>query len=323
MKAVRFHRYGGPEVLRWEEAPDPEVRAQDVLIKVEAAGVNFSDLMRLAGQYTTKDPLPAGLGVEAAGTVVRVGEQVSGIAPGARVLCRGARGCQAEYVAVPAALVNPIPASCTFVEAAAIPVVFLTAYHMLKTLGPVRAGESVLIQAAASGVGTAAVQLARLFGARVFATASSDEKLSLVKRLGADEVINYTRQDFLAEVMARTANRGVDRILECVGGDVLTKSVKALAPGGKLFVYGRASGTLPPLSPEEFFPKNLQVIGVHIGMPPWTPEQHKAALDELLALVEAGKIRPVVDRTFRMSEVAQAHDYLAQRRTMGKVLLVP
>ena len=323
MKAVRFHQFGGPDVLRWEEVPDPEVRPQDVLIKVEAAGVNFSDLMRRQGQYTTQDPLPAGLGIEAAGTVVRIGETVSGIKRGDLVLCRGVRGCQAEYVAVPAALVNPIPANCSFVEAAAIPVVFLTAYHMLKTLGPVRPGESVLIQAAASGVGTAAIQLAKLFGARVFATASSDEKLALARRLGADELINYVRQDFLAEVMARTTHRGVDRVLECVGGEVLTKSVKALAPGGKLFIYGRASGTLPPLSPEEFFPKNLQIIGVHIGMPPWTAEQHKGALDELLTLVEGGKIRPVVDRTFRMSEAAQAHDYLAQRKTMGKVILVP
>lgn len=123
--------------------------------------------------------------------------------------------------------------------------------------------------------------------------------------------------------MARTTHRGVDRVLECVGGEVLLKSLKALAPAGKLFIYGRASGTLPPLSPEEFFPKNLQIIGVHIGMPPWTAEQHRGALDEVLGLVEGGKIRPVVDRTFGMSEVAQAHEYLAQRKTMGKVLLVP
>ena len=322
MKALRYHALGGPEVLVWEEIPDPDVRAGDVLIKVAAAGVNFADLLRRQGQYTMTEPLPVTLGVEAAGTVVSVGSDVRDIQPGDRVLCR-ARGCQAELVAAPANGVNRIPDRLAFEEAAAIPVNFLTAYHMLRTLSPVRPGDAVLVQAAASGVGTAAVQLAKLWGARVLATASNGEKLGLAKRLGADAGINYTRQDFLAEVLARTDNRGVDRVLECVGGDVLTRSVKALAPGGVLMIYGRASGTLPPLSPEEFFPKNLRVFGVHIGMPPWTNEIHKAALEEIIRLTVGGKIRPVIDRTFPLQEAARAHEHLEQRKTMGKVLLIP
>jgi NADPH2:quinone reductase len=323
MKAVRFSQYGGPEVLRWEEAPDPEVRSRDVLIRVEAAGVNFADLMRRQGQYTARDALPTVLGTEAAGVVMRVGGEVEGFKPGDRVLGRAPRGCQAEFVSIPAVAVAQIPPGCTFIEAAAIPVVFLTAYHMLKTLAPLAPGETVLIHAAASGVGTAAVQLAKLWGARVFATASTDEKLALARRLGADECVNYVKQDFLAEVLARTGNRGVDRILECVGGEVLLKSVKAAAPGGRLMIYGRASGSLPPLDPSEFFPKNLQIIGVHIGMPPWSAEQHRTALEECLALVAARKVRPVIAATFKMSEAARAHEYLAARKTMGKVVLVP
>jgi NADPH2:quinone reductase len=323
MKAIRYHQFGGPEVLRYEEIPEPQVIPDTLLIKVEAAGVNFSDLMRRQGSYTSRDSLPAQLGLEAAGTVAAVGTKVRGFKKGDRVLCRAARGCQADYVLVPRVVVNRIPKTLSFIEAAAIPVVFLTAYHMLRSLGPLKKGESVLIQAAASGVGTAAVQLAKLWRARVFATAGSDEKLDLVKRLGADEPINYTTRDFLVEVMARTRNRGVDRVLECVGGEVLAKSVKALAPGGKLFVYGRASGSLPPINPEELLPRNLQITGVHIGMPPWNPAEHAAAMDAILKLVAAKKVRPVVDRTFPMKDVVQAHEYLAQRKTMGKVLLVP
>ena len=323
MKAVLFNQFGGPEVLRYEEAPDPALTPDSLLIKVEAAGVNFSDLMRRQGSYTSRETLPAQLGLEAAGTVAAVGAKVKGFKEGDRVLCRAARGCQAEYVVVPPLVVNRIPKALSFIEAAAIPVVFLTAYHMLKSRGRLQKGESVLIQAAASGVGTAAVQLAKLWKARVFATAGSAEKLELVKRLGADELINYATEDFLAEVMARTRNRGVDRVLECVGGEVLTKSVKALTPGGKLFVYGRASGSLPLLNPEELLAKNLQIIGLHIGMPPWSPAEHGAAMGEILRLVAAKKIRPIVDCTFPMRDVARAHEYLAQRRTMGKVLLAP
>ncbi|HET7876079.1 MAG TPA: NADPH:quinone oxidoreductase family protein [Methylomirabilota bacterium] len=323
MKAVRFHQFGGPEMLKWEEVPDPEVRPRDVLIKVEAAGVNFADLMRRQGKYTTRDAFPAMLGTEAAGTVVTVGADVREFKAGDRVVCRAPRGCQAELVATPAVTVNRLPEGCSFVEAAAVPVAFLTAYHMLKTLAPLRVGETVLVHAAASGVGTAAVQLARLWGAKVFATASSDEKLALARSLGADECINYAKEDFLVEVLARTANRGVDRVLECVGGDVLIKSVKATAPGGRVMIYGRASGSLPLLDPNDFFPRNLHIMGVHIGMPPWTAEQHREALEECLGLVGAGKVKPVISATFKLSEVARAHEYLAARKTMGKVVLVP
>jgi len=324
MKAVRYHECGGPEVLRWEEAPEPSVGAGDVLIKVEAAGVNFADLMRRSGNYHFKTDFPATLGTEAAGTVVRVGRDASDFQPGDRVFCRtAAAGCQAEMVSAPASEVLRMPLTLSFVEAAAIPVIFLTAYHLLKTLAPVRRGETVLIHAAASGVGTVAVQLAKAWGARVFATASTEEKLALARTLGADECINYEKQDFLAEVMRRTDGVGVDRVLECVGGDVLVKSVTALAPGGRLMIYGRASGSLPTLAPDEFFARNLHVIGLNIGGKPWTQAVHRAALEDCLALIAAGKAKPVISATWPLAQVARAHEYLANRQTMGKVILTP
>lgn len=324
MRAVRYHEFGGTEVLRWEEAPDPRPGPGDVLVRVEAAGVNFADLMRRQGRYHFTGEFPAMLGTEAAGTVVRIGADVAGVEPGDRVFCRtSAPGCQAEMVVVPVSEILRTPAESSSVEAAAIPVVFITAYHMLKTLAPLGRGESVLVHAAASGVGTAAVQLAKVWGARVFATASTEEKLALAARLGADECINYRTHDFVPEVLRRTAGVGVDRVLDCVGGEVLAKSVKALAPGGRLVIYGRASGDLPMLSPDEFFARNLQLFGLNIGGAPWALERHRAALEECLTLIAGGKVRPVISSVFKMADVARAHAYLAERRTMGKVVLVP
>jgi NADPH2:quinone reductase len=324
MKAVRYHECGEADVLRWEDAPDPTPGPDEVLVKVEAAGVNYADVMRRSGKYHFKTDFPALLGTEAAGVVVKAGKNVEHFTTGDRVFCRTtAAGCQAELICVPISEALRMPAALSFVEAAAIPVIFLTAYHMLKSLAPVQAGETVLIHAAASGVGTAAVQLAKTWGATVFATASTDEKLQLVRSLGADRCINYQKEDFVSEVLRYTDGVGVDRVLECVGGDVLINSFTALAPGGRLMIYGRASGNLPPLPPEQIFAKNLQVFGLNIGGKPWTQTQHRAALDEILQLVAEGKAKPVISRTFPMAQVADAHQYLSNRQTMGKVILVP
>ncbi len=324
MKAVRYHECGEPDVLRWEDVADPRPGPQDLLIAVEAAGVNFADLMRRSGRYHFKTEFPAMLGTEAAGTVLETGAGVRDFRPGDRVFCRtAAAGCQAERLVAPVAEFFRMPPGVSFAEAAAIPVIFLTAYHMLKTLAPVRPGETVLVHAAASGVGTAAVQLAKAWGARVFATASSEEKLALARKLGADETIDYTTRDFVDEVMRLTDGVGVDRVLECVGGDVLVKSVTALAPGGRLMIYGRASGALPMLAPDEFFAKNLHVIGLNIGGKPWTLAMHRAALEDCLEVIAAGRARPVISTVFPMARVADAHRYLADRRTMGKVILTP
>jgi NADPH2:quinone reductase len=324
MRAVRYHAFGGPEVLRWEEVPEPPVGPGDVLIRVAAAGVNFSDLMRRAGTYNPSLRLPHAEGVEAAGTVERVGaEVVDGPRPGDRVMAMLGSGCQAEYVVAPEALVYPIPAGLTFEAAGALPLAGVTAWHLLRTGAGIRPGEAVLIHAAASGVGTLAVQLARLWGARVFATASTDEKLAAVRALGADETINYARESFVPAVLARTDGRGVDVVLECVGGEVLAQSATALAPGGRLVVYGRASGASGTLDGDLILTRNLSVLGMHLGRRPWQPEMHREAFIELIQLAAAGRLAPVVDRVFPMAEVARAHAYLAERKAIGKVLLTP
>jgi NADPH2:quinone reductase len=323
VKAVRFHAFGGPEVLRYEEVPVPEVGPGDVLIRVAAAGVNFSDLMRRAGTYNPKLSLPHAEGVEAAGTVERAGAEVQGPRPGDRVMTMLGQGCQAEYVVAPEALLYPMPPHFSFEEAAALPLAALTAYHLLRTGAAIQPGESVLVHAAASSVGTMAVQLAKLWGARVFATASTDAKLEAVRALGADETINYAREDFVAAVLARTDRRGVDVVLECVGGEVLARSAQALVPGGRLLVYGRASGEPGAVGGDVILTRNLSVLGLHLGRRPWHPGMHRDAFIELIQLVAARRLTPVIDRTFPMAEVAAAHAHLAARRTIGKVLLVP
>jgi NADPH:quinone reductase len=323
VKAVRFHQFGGPDVLRFEEVPTPAPGPGEVLIQVAAAGVNFSDLMRRAGTYNPELPLPHAEGVEAAGTVAKVGAGVDGPRPGDRVMTMLGQRCQAEYLIAPEGLVYPIPPSLSFEAAGALPLAGLTAYHLLRTGAGIRPGETVLIHAAASGVGTLAVQLAKLWGARVFATASTDEKLAAVRALGADETINYARDSFVTAVLARTDNRGVDVVLECVGGEVLGQSAKALVPGGRLVIYGRASGDSGSLGGDVILTRNLSVLGLHLGRRPWRPDMHREAFVELIQLAAGGRIRPVVHRTFPMAEVAAAHAHLAARRSTGKVLLIP
>jgi NADPH:quinone reductase len=322
MKAVRIHRFGGPEVLQYEEIPLPEPGPGAVRIKTAGAGVNFADLMRRMGGYGTVD-LPTIPGLEAAGTIDAVGAGVSEFQAGQPAMARIAAGGYAEYVVVEASSVFPCPKGIDLVEAGGIPVVFLTAYHLLKTRGRMRAGETVLIQAAASGVGTAATQLAKHWGTRVIATASTAEKLDLARSLGADITINYTTQDFEEEVQRLTDGAGVEVILECVGGEVLEKSVRCLAPYGRLVTYGNASGKAAYLPAAEIFPANRSVIGFSIGRSPKGVLDHQAAMAEMLPLLEAKRVRLIVDHVLPMAEVAKAHVHLANRGTRGKVILVP
>lgn len=323
MKAVRFHELGGPEVLRYEEVPQPRIGDTQVLIKVAAAGVNYSDLGRRRGSYAIPQPLPVTLGLEVAGTIEQVGASVAGFSLGERVMAWVGGGGYAEYAKAPLEAVYRIPEGLDFEAAAGIPVAFLTAYHILKTCARIQAQESVLVQAGASGVGTIAIQLAKLWGARVFATASTEQKLERIRELGISEVINYRQKDFVSEVLRMTDRRGVDVVLECVGGEVLTKSLSCVVPMGRLVIYGRASGSLPMLDTTYILTRNITVSGLHLGMPPWHAGLHRQAMQELLELVEAGTLKPVIDRTFRLIEADAAHRYLAERRTIGKVVLLP
>ena len=321
MKAVRIHEFGGLEVLRWEDAPEPEARPHQVLIKVDAAGVNYADLMRRGGNYPGPD-LPASLGLEAAGTVAAVGAEVSGLAVGQRVMAMGPGG-QAEYVAVNGNFVFPYPESVDPVQAGGMPIVLLTAYHLLKTRGQLQPGQTVLVQAGASGVGTVAIQMAKAWGARIIATASTQDKLDLCRSLGADVTINYTEQDFEEAVAQETGGNGVELILECVGGPVLEKSLRCVASYGRMITYGNASGTPASLPAGEIFAANRTVIGFSIGRSPQGTLDHQAAMAELFPMMADGKLRLVVDRVLPMAEVAQAHQHLANRGTRGKVILTP
>lgn len=321
MKAVQIHEFGGPEVLKVEEAPEPKIGSGDVLIQMEAAGVNYADVMLRAGVYPVKG-LPVTPGFEVAGRIIDVGDGVTEVRVGDRVVAMVDFGGQAELVAAPAATVFSLPDSVSAAEAAALPVNYLTALHMLREFGRLVPGESVLVQAAASGVGTAAVQLAKLFGARVFATAGSDDKLALAKDLGADECINYTTQDFPEVVKAKTGGRGADLVLECVGGEVFEKSLLCLAPLGRLITYGVAGGVPATVPTPLLLFHNVSVIGFHLGRY-YQLKPNREPMHEILRLVVAKKIRPVINTTFPLAEVARAHDHLSQRRTRGKVLLTP
>ncbi len=321
MKAVRIHEFGGLDVLRWEEAPEPELRAHQALIQVDAAGVNYADLMRRGGNYPGPD-LPASLGLEAAGTVVAVGAEVTGVSVGQRVMAMGPGG-QAELVAVNGNFVFPYPETIDPVQAGGMPIVFLTAYHLLKTRGQLEPGHTVLVQAGASGVGTVAIQLAKAWGARVIATASTQEKLDLCRSLGADVVINYTEQDFEEAVNEQSGGAGVELILECVGGPVLEKSLRCVASYGRMITYGNASGTPASLPAGEIFAANRTVIGFSIGRSPQGRLDHQAAMSEIFPLLADGRARLVVDQVLPMSEVAAAHRHLAGRGTRGKVILRP
>ncbi len=321
MKAIRIHEYGDLDVLRWEEAPDSKPRPNQVLIKVESAGVNYADIMRRRGGYPGPD-LPSTMGLEAAGTVVELGEEATGLALGQRVMAMGPGG-QAEYVSVNSSFVFPYPETLDPVQAGGMPIVFLTSYHLLKTRGQMQPGDTVLVQAGASGVGTVAIQMAKAWGARVIATASNAEKLDLARSLGADVTINYTTDDFEEEVQRETGGHGVELVLECVGGPVLEKSVRCVAPYGRLIIYGNASGAQASLAPENIFPVNRTVIGFSMGRSPIGTLDHKAAMAELFPMINSGQTRLIVDQVMPMTDVAKAHQHLADRGTKGKVILTP
>ena len=321
MKAVRIHEFGDLDVLKWEEIDRPKPRANQVLIQVESAGVNYADLMRRQGGYPGPD-LPSTLGLEAAGTIVELGSDVVGLEIGQKAMGMGPQG-NAEYVAVNSNFVFPYPAEIDSTEAGGMPITFLTAYHLLKTRGNMQEGHTILIQAGASGVGTVATQLAKSWGARVITTASSQEKLDLSKSLGSDITINYTNQDFESEIDVITQGKGVDLVLECVGGEVLEKSVRCLSSYGKLISYGNASGVPANLTSTDITSANRTVIGFSMGRSPVGTLDHQTAMSKLFPMIIEGKAKLIVDSVLPMHEEAKAHHHLANRGTKGKVILTP
>lgn len=321
MKAVRIHNFGPTEdVLQYEEVPVPQPKAGEILIKVEAASLNRADLSLRKGAYRiSPDQLPVVPGRELAGTVEKLGDGASEFCVGERVVAYPSLGGYAEYAIAKATEVRPIPTGLTTREAAAIPTTFLTAWFALKTDGSLKAGEWLLVQGGSSGVGTAAIQIAKHWSAKVIATTGSEEKARRLRELGADVTIVVSQKDFLPEVMRATAGRGADVVLEMIGGDVYEKSLQALAPGGRLVSIGGAFGAIPEKPPALSEGRKATRFSITNYLKE-KPEEFKQ-LDEILKLVSDREFRVIIDKTFPLAETRAAQRHLEGREHFGKVML--
>ena len=342
MKAIVIHEHGGVEVLKYTDFPDPEAGPGEVLIEVKACALNHLDLWVRRGLPGIDFKFPHILGNDVSGVVKHVGEGVMNIKPddpvlvspgvscmhceqclsGQDNLCRSYQivgyarpGGYAEYLKVPSVNVVRIPGALSFEEAAAIPLVFLTAWHMLVTRAKLKAGETVLVHAAGSGVGSAAIQIGKLLNARVLATASTDEKLAKAKELGADETINYIEKDFAAEARRLTGKRGVDVVVEHTGVSTWEKSIMSLCTNGRVVTCGATTGYLAQMDLRHLFARHLNVLGSYMGA--------KHELLEVLKFFACGQLRAVIDRVLPLTEAGAAHRILEDRNQFGKVILTP
>lgn len=340
MKAVRIHQFGGPEVLTYEDIPDSQPRKDQVLVRVKACSLNHLDLWVRKGLPGVK--LPHILGSDIAGEIVEIGEYVTGFNPRQRVLiapmhfCGHCTKCLAgvqnqcrefavlgntvdggncELIAVPARSLIPIPDSFNTDQAASVPLVFVTAWHMLVGLAGVRPGQTVLVLGGSSGVGIAAIQIAKLFRCRVITTAGSDAKLEKARTLGADHGINHYQQKIAEEVRKITNKEGVDLVVEHVGAATWDESLRSLKSGGTLVTCGATTGPGVGIDLRHLFARQLRLLGSYMGT--------MGELQEVLEHVFAGRLKPVVDRIFPMSEVRAAHEYLEKSQMFGKVVVNP
>ena len=324
MKAIQFTQYGGPEVLQLVDMDVPAVGDRDVLVQVKAIGVNYADTARREGKYVVPTKLPFIPGSEIAGIVVAVGKAVTRFSPGMRVVSMIESGAYAEYASVHEMALSEVPEGVDFTHAVALPLQGQTAYHILTTMGRLEKGESVLVHAAAGGVGALSVQLAKLFGAgKIIATASSEEKLQHAKELGAHELINYTEPDWEQQVRELTGGKGVDVALEMVGGEVFNKTLKCLAPFGRLVIFGAASGEDSPMQAGQLMRRNQSVIGFFLPQIMAKQDLYQHSMKELLDYVENGDLTLTIGGVYKLEEAANVHRMLQGRKTMGKLVLVP
>jgi len=340
MKAVVFNQHGGPEVLQYVDVPDPRPGPGEVLIEVKATSINHIDIFLRRGMPGIKVPLPKIVGSDAAGIIRELGRDVSGLMPGQRVtinpgitcghceFCSAGFGSQcvswamvgenrdgayAEFVVVPAHIVLPIPDHISFEDAAAAPLVFLTAWSMMVGKGNIRPGEDVLILGAGAGVGTAAIQIAKLVGCRVFATASNAEKLQRAKELGADFLINYTTEEFDKAIRELTNKRGVDIVVDYIGADTWVRSLRSARRGGRVLTCGATTGFAPQTDLRHIFFRQVQVLGSTMG-------SHREFLD-VMKCVFRGQLKPVIDRVLPLPEARKGHELIEQRAVFGKIVL--
>jgi NADPH:quinone reductase len=322
VRAIQFDRLGGPEVLDLREVPRPNLEPGTVIVRNEVIAVNFGDLFFIRGEYLVKPVFPDVPGMEAAGVVDAVATDVVDLKPGMRVAYIG-MGAFAEYARIRRSRVIPLPDDMGFEQGAAFPIAVLTAWHLLHTCHRTSAGQWVLVHSAAGGVGIAAVQIAKAAGARVIGTVSSSDKVELVRRFGADHVIEYASCDFAEEALRLTDGRGVDLILDAVGKPTVEKGLGCLAPFGHLVVYGSAGGAADPIDPMRLFGKSLKVSGFVVPMVYGMREIHRRGLEAVFRLASEGKLTVPIGGKFPLAEAAAALRFLASRRSTGKLLLVP
>jgi len=324
MKAIKVEEFGEADVLRHVEVERPVPGEGEVLIDVRSAGVNYADTMRRRNQYVESQDLPFVPGSEVAGVVAEVGDGVDDVSAGDRVVTLLGTGGYAQFAVAPARSLIPIPEDLDFDRAAAIPLQGLTAYHCIKTSGALKEGESVLVHAAAGGVGTLSVQMAKLLGAgTVIATASSERKLDLVRSLGADILIDYTEEGWPERVREATDGKGADIILEMVGADFPEKNLKCLNVFGRMVVFGAASGERGTIVPASLMNQCHAVVGFYLPQIMRRPDLFVPSLQEVLAWISSGDLKLTIGDTYPMEQAAEAHADLEGRKTTGKLLLNP
>jgi NADPH2:quinone reductase len=321
MKAVRVHAHGGLEALSLDDVPTPEPRRGEARVKIAASGVNFIDIYHRKGLY--KGQLPITLGQEAAGTVDAVGAEVEDVQVGDRVVYASVQGAYAEYAIVPAARLVPIPEGVSFEQAAAAMLQGLTAHYLASSTFALQPGDTALVHAAAGGVGHLLTQIAKLRGARVIGTASTP-KVELARSAGADEVIDYTKEDFEAATRRLTDGKGVDVVYDSVGKTTFDQSLNCLRPRGYMVLYGQSSGPVPPLDPQVLNGKgSLFLTRPTLGNYVATRQELMDRAIDLFGWIASGKLEVRIDKTFPLGQAAEAQKYLEDRKTKGKVLLIP
>lgn len=322
MKVVRVHQYGGLEALKYEEIPVPEPGEGEARVKIEAIGVNFIDVYHRIGRY--QGSLPLTLGQEAAGTVDAVGPNVKEVKPGDRVVFASVQGTYAEFALAPVWRLVPIPAKVNAQQAAAAILQGMTAHYLTHDTYPLKKSDTALIHAAGGGTGQLLVQIAKLRGARVIGTASTEEKVALAREAGADEVILYTRADFESEVKRLTNNAGVDVVYDSVGKDTFDKSLNCLRRRGYMVLFGQSSGSVPPIDPQILNAKGSLFL-TRPFLQHYTADRAEilSRANDLFNWIAAGKLKVRVDKTFPLAEAAEAQRYLETRQSKGKIVLIP